>query len=263
MLMSALSEIQANFIAGVLHGDTSTANRMVVASPIAAAQRLAIYRNNFLISLSAALAQTFPVLERLVGADYFAQTARRFVSAHPPAVAMLSAYGEAFPRFLAEATGTASYAYFADVGALEWAINRAWHADDAMPDDGKAFERLPAEGRGELVLAHHPSATLVRSRWPVLSIWRANQPDADPETVVDLGAGGVDLLVWRKGLDVLWRELDPAEAVFVAAILDMRTLSRAADLALAVGTPHFDAALLTTELLGSGLFVGHLRPAHS
>lgn len=263
MIMSTLAEIQTKFIAAILHGDMSDADRMIGASGIAPAQRLAIYRNNFLISLGSALAQTFPVLERLVGADYFAQTARRFVSAHPPAVAMLSVYGEAFPRFLAQATGSASYAYFADVGALEWAINRAWHADDAMPEDARAFDTLPEEGRGELVLAPHPSATLVRSPWPVLDVWRANQLHAGPDAVIDLSAGGIDLLVWRKGIDVVWRALDPAEAVFVAAILDMRTLSRAAELALATGAPDFDAALLTTELLGSGLFVGHLRPAHS
>lgn len=261
--MKTLHEIETRFIAAILGNDMSGLDEIVAPSPIAPAQRLQIYRNNFLISLAAALAASFPVLRRLVGEAYFEQTARRFAETNPPCVPMLSAYGETFPRFLAKATRAPDFAYLADVGRLEWAINCAWHADDAMPAGEDIFAGLTEDIRKEVVLAPHPSARLVTSPWPVLDIWRANQPDADADLIIDLGAGGIELLVWRLGIDVVWRVLDRAEAAFVRAVLDMRTLARAAELAIAANVPEFDPGALCAELLASGLFIGRFLPAQT
>ena len=261
--MRALSDIQSAFIHAVIADESSGIGAMVTATSPAPARRLQIYRNNFLISLSSALAATFPVLQRLVGERYFDQAARRFACEHPPKVAMLSQYGEDFPAFVASLTGSDDFAYLAHVGAFEWAINHAFHADDAMPEDAASFEEIPASQQGELVLAPHPSARLVGSSYPVLDIWRANQPDADPELTIDLGSGSISMLVWRHDLDVVWRRLDPAETAFVAAILDMHTLARASRLAAETGLRDFDAGAFCTELLESGLFIGHFHPAHN
>ncbi len=263
-IMRSLADIQAAFIRAIVADDSAEISGIVSAYGIAPAQRLQIYRNNFLISLAGALAATFPVLQKLVGEAYFDRAARRFSAEEPPRVAMLAHYGEAFPAFLAGLTASADFAYLTDVGALEWAINHAFHADDAMPEDAAAFDGIPATLQGELVLAPHPSARLVSSSFPILDIWRANQPDADPTLTIDLGSGSVSLLVWRRDLDVVWRVLEPAEAAFVAAILDMQTLAQAARLA-AAQVPHheFDAGGFCAELLASGLFIGHLLPAHS
>lgn len=260
--MLGLPDIQSAFIHAVVTGDDGGIGGIVQASGLDPARRLQIYRNNFLISLGGALAAAFPVLERLVGETYFAQAARRFAAMHPPRVAMLSHYGEDFPAFLTELTGSPDFAYLSDVGAFEWAINHAFHADDAMPEDAAALAHVPEALKGELVLAPHSSARLVTSPYPILDIWRANQPDADPERTVDLGSGGAALLIWRHDLDVVWRSLDPAETAFATALLDMKTLAQAARLAAESGQRDFDAGGFCTELLASGLFIGHLLPAH-
>lgn len=261
--MRALSDVQSALIHAVIEDDSSGIGAIVTASGLDPARRLQIYRNNFLISLSGALAAIFPVLQRLVGERYFDQAARRFACEHPPKVAMLSQYGEGFPTFVARLTASDDYAYLADVGEFEWAINHAFHADDAMPEDATALENIPASLQGEVVLAPHPSARLVSSPYPVLDIWRANQPDADPEPTIDLGCGGISMLIWRHDLDVVWRRLDPAEAAFVSAILDMHTLARASRLAAEAGPRDFDAGAFCAELLASGLFIGHFHPAHN
>lgn len=45
------------------------------------AQRFAVYRNNVTVSLIDALADTFPVVQALVGVDFFRTMAREFVRA--------------------------------------------------------------------------------------------------------------------------------------------------------------------------------------
>ena len=171
------------------------------------------------------LAVTFPVLKALVGENYFNQCARRFAADYPPPSPVLFEYGEAFPRFLAEMTRSENFAYLADVGAFEWAINRAYHADDADPMRPQALLSAVEERRDEFIFHLHPSASLVASDYPILDIWRANQAvqsDGSPDTVIDLARGGIRLLVWRHGGDVVWQRLGTAEAAFVGSFSAVR-----------------------------------------
>lgn len=45
---------------------------LTAQAPDEAARRFAVYRNNVAVSLLAALADRFPVIERLIGPDFFA-----------------------------------------------------------------------------------------------------------------------------------------------------------------------------------------------
>src|SRR5262249_41165706 len=65
-----------------------------------AAARLAIYRNNLHEGFIKTLALEFPVIERLVGTDYFRQLAKQFLSAHPSRAGDLHPIGEPFPEYL-------------------------------------------------------------------------------------------------------------------------------------------------------------------
>ena len=65
--MLSLRELQTEFRRAILgQGETSVALRNAVAHDPFAEERLAIYRNNVLASLTAVLRDTFPVVCRLV-----------------------------------------------------------------------------------------------------------------------------------------------------------------------------------------------------
>ena len=87
--------IEEDFAAALLDPD------LPAPSAISAAHRsrFAIYRNNVALSLIEALAVRFPAVRCVVGEDFFAQTARLFVTKHPPTSRMLALYGEALPIF--------------------------------------------------------------------------------------------------------------------------------------------------------------------
>jgi hypothetical protein len=144
-----------------------------------AASALAIYRNNVAASLINVLMARFPVVVRLVGDDSFRSLAHRFVMRCPPRSPVLLSYGEGFPEFLHCVGATSSAAYLADIARLEVARGHAYHAADAEPVGADRFAELTQERLPGLQVLLHPSVTLLRSQFPVVSAWEANQAGAD------------------------------------------------------------------------------------
>jgi hypothetical protein len=252
--MPALHDIQTSLARAVLTGGLSDVARHISEMELSGERRLQIYRNHFTISLTECLAATFPVLKALAGDAFFDQCARAFATACPPSSPVLFEYGETFPRFLFDATRSPDYAYFADVGAFEWAINRAYHADDVEAFDPTALLSVPEDRRDDLVFAFHASSRMIASDFPILDIWHANQAGADNRTI-DLAAGGTRLFIWRNGIDVVWRQLTRPETVFVAALVEGATLATACARAL-VEDPSFQPNAVLVDLIGGNALTG-------
>ncbi len=83
--------------------------------------RLSIYRNNLREGFRKALSLEFPVIERLVGEEYFRQLALSFLAEHPSRAGDLHPIGEPFAQFLRQRFEATRYAYLPDVATLEWA----------------------------------------------------------------------------------------------------------------------------------------------
>src|SRR5215471_13273493 len=99
--MLALRELQTEFRRAILgQGETSASLRAALADDPFADERIAIYRNNVLASLTAVLRETFPVVCRLVDERFFGYAAHDFICLRPPSRPALSEYGAGFPDFL-------------------------------------------------------------------------------------------------------------------------------------------------------------------
>src|SRR5580698_1202034 len=89
-VMPTLREVQAAFAQGLLTRDYASAAPLVAEdAAIAPAERLGIYRNTFIGTLVQALRNTYPAVERLVGAEFFEGAATLFIGKHPPRGAYL------------------------------------------------------------------------------------------------------------------------------------------------------------------------------
>jgi Putative DNA-binding domain len=203
-----------------------------------------------------ALAARYPVARRLIGDDSFLDVARRFVAMQPPRLTNIQHFGEAFPQYLRSLGAAASFEYVADIAELEAARARAYHSADACPLDARALlSRAPLNGSG-LVL--HPSVGLVASRFPIVTIWRANQTGAD---------GGIldrwrpeAALVARPFLDVDVLPLPGGGHAFIKALLSGWTIGAAA----ASGRdddPEFDLDANLTILAEANIVVAFNRPS--
>jgi len=65
-----------------------------------AENRFSIYRNNVALSLSTAIADSFPVVKRLIGDNCFKSAAIEFVRSNLPEQPSLLFYGEGFIDFI-------------------------------------------------------------------------------------------------------------------------------------------------------------------
>jgi len=253
--MRTLPELQAGFASAILREDAAPVAGVIVADGLTPAARVRVYRNHVFTSLTETLETTYPVVCRLVDRRFFGFAADRYIRRCPPASPCLFEYGATLPDFLASFPPCAGHPYLADVARLEWAMNAALHAEDVPAITPAALGAVPPEDVGRLVVRTDPSASWLRSPWPVDRIWRANQPGADPEATVDLAAGGAMLEIRRRQDVVTLRRIEGPELAFRAGLGSGATLETAAEAAMAED-PRFDLTEAFRALLGEALLTG-------
>jgi len=253
--VSSPSELERDFATALLGGPDEAIITAIQGDGLDPAARVAIYRNHVFVTLTAALEATYPVVVRLVDRRFFAYAADRYIREHPPAGPCLFEYGATLADFLATFPACRHLAYLPDVVRLEWALNRALHAEDAVAIDPRSLAAAPPDEIGRLKLRLHPSVSLLESSWPIDRIWRANQPGEDPEATVSLDAGGARLEVYRLEDDVVFRPVPPSTYAFRQALACELDLQSAAEAARSAD-PSFDLTDALRELLDDGLIVG-------
>ncbi len=254
--MRTLADVQAEFAAALRDPLIAVPAGLVGPDRAPAPRRFAVYRNNVIVGMVNALSSSFPVVERIVGEDFFQAMARAYALAEPPSSPVLMDYGASFADFIEAFAPAASLAYLPDVARIERAWREAYHAADAEPLTAEDFAAIGADEIAGLALALHPSLRLLRSPYPAQTIWTMNAADGDVRPV-DL-AQAEDTLIVRPDAEVTVRRVPPGGAAFVAALQQGATLGEAAAAALA-DDARFDLAGNLSGLIAAGAIAGIIR----
>jgi hypothetical protein len=246
--MPTLLEMQTAMQANLLHRDNGAVSAMLAGH--ITADRLDIYRNTFVHTLTKALRLSFPVTERLVGEEFFEGTALIFIADHPPGEAWLDRFGGEFPDFLRSFSHAKSIVYLGDVAELEWAVNSALHAADVAQLDVAALAAVRSEDQGQIWFVAHPSVSLLRLAYPVDAIWRAVLA-GDDEALgkVDIESGPVNLLVERRETGIEVERLDRQSWLFLSKLCAGQPIETVLDTA-----GDFDRSVALAEHLALGRF---------
>jgi hypothetical protein len=218
-----------------------------VPGEAALVDRFAVYRNNVHISLVESLAESYPAVRAQVGEEFFRAMARVYVQQHKPSTPLLTYYGDRFPGFIAGFEPAATLPWLPDLARLERAWSECWAAADAPALPVSALRTLDADDLARCRFTAHPAARLVRSEWPVASLWEAHQ-QREP----DLGTlewQPQNVLLTRPQSAVLLRCVDEVTAQFIEALLREASIETAASPA-----PQLDAGALLRHLLEDGTF---------
>lgn len=245
---------QASFSAALLDPDLACPPGLQTWNGSDPARRFAVYRNNVVVSLIDALADSFPVTQELVGEAFFRAMAKSFALANPPRSPVMATYGDGFPDFVAGFPQAAGLPYLGDVARLEWLRIEAYYAADRIPlDPARIGERLAdSSALPGLRCALQPSLRLLASPHAVVSLWAAHQGVGDLAEIDPLTSETA--LVLRVDLDVEVIAIPAAAGHFVAALDAGKRLAEAMAAALAVDAA-FDPVLILALLLRKGTLV--------
>lgn len=243
--MRELNDNLAHFMRAIVHGDELSTQVSTAYLNYSVATGIDIYRNNYRGNLHDVLAGAYPVIQQLVGDDFFRLLTRRFIEQHPSRNANLHHYGAEMASFVASFAPAQQLVYLPDMAALEWACHIAYFAEDAPALDLGKLAQIPPEHYAELILHIHPACQMVRSRYPITVIWQAHQVGMGSDFQIDLDSGASIALVSNKKGVVQVSELADADADWLQAI-QARVALGAATTATLERYPKFD---LQTALL--------------
>lgn len=214
-----------------------------------------VYQNNYRTALLSSLAETFQRLVLWQGEDAFETAAARYIDARPPSSWTLDAYGEHFADFVA--TLWPDDPEVAEIAMIDWTVGQVFVGPDA---EALQAEALAVTDWEAAVIRAVPSLIMLPIRTNADAIWQALAAQETPPPA-DLTEPGAALLVWRQGLEPVFRRAEPHER-------DVLTWSAAGDGFAAVCARLADAlgeeAAVTTAgtLLGRWLaegMVGEVR----
>lgn len=245
---------QPDFAAALLADDVICPSGLTAWNQSDPARRFAVYRNNVIVSLIDALADTYPVTQELVGEEFFRGMARLYARANPPLSPILAFYGGDLPAFIEAFPPAKAVPYLADVARLEMLRVHAYHAADVTPLDIEQLTGLLAD---EEQLAGsrfhlHPSISLLKSPYAVVSLWAAHQ-----SSEIDAALSGVDpqlgeiALILRAGLEVEISHISTGAARFVEQLQQGVVFAQAAEQGIAAEA-EFDLASILGVLIRSG-----------
>lgn len=251
--MTDLAQAQATFARAILNPALPVPLELRGKDHSRLQRRFEVYRNNVLAGLIAALRARFPVVEQLVGAEFFQEMARTYVVNDPPRSPILLRYGETFPVFIDGFGPAAPIPYLGDVARIEWARGVAFHAADVPPIDAGSFAALPIDRLDQVRVRLHPSVRVVSSRHPAFSIWHVNQ---NPERVVPVSPWAPETaLIARPYLRVETNKVSLEVGRFVQELSMGATLGEAF-VAGAAASAQFDARDALSLLIRHEIVVG-------
>jgi hypothetical protein len=252
--MPSLAERQRDFAAALLDPGLATPAGIVGPDGETSARRFGVYRNNVVVGLVQTLRDAYPAVRRIVGDEFFQAMARAYVVTNPPRSPMMFDYGAGFPGFIGRFEPAAVLPYLPDVARLERAWVEAYHAAEATPIDSSVLAATSPEQLPAIRLVLHPSVHIVRSRFPVVTIWQMNIEGGIPAPV-DLEGGGEDALIVRPEAEVEVRAIPPGCAEFIEALGSGRNVVVACEEALSAN-PRFDLPANLIDLIRVGALVG-------
>lgn len=257
--MSGLRDLQSCFRDAIIGGDSTAIEAGIRTDGLSASRGLDIYRNNVFTNQREALRTIYAVVDRLVGGEFFDHLANEYVRRYSSPAGDLNRLGKHLAEFLEQFEPAAGLVYLPDTARLEWCAHRVYHGSEHPSLNVERLARVSPDRYGEIRFRLHPAAALVASAFPVHRVWQVNQPGYAGESTVDLGDGGVRLLVERRAGQVELRALDEPEWRFLQGIAAGNPFADACDRAHAAAG-GFDLDVTLANLIAQSTLVDFVLP---
>ena len=213
--MTSLRELQMQFKAHLLDGDTTIAQSVTSDSAEDSEERLGVYAFGYGQRLRGALRIEYPGLAALTGEDAFNELLDHYIQACPSQHPNVRWLGREMVAWLARDAQYSARPELAAMARLDWALSTAFDAPDVASIDSATLALIAPDAWPGLRFMVHPAVQTMLLHWNVdtirLSIGEETAPALER---VD----NSELVVWRKNFGVRYRRLDNDEATALRAI---------------------------------------------
>lgn len=224
-----LQNMQDEFAKAILSED-----KLSFISPDA---NLEIYKYNFLSNLTQTLRDTYPLICKIVGDEYFCFIAAEYIQHYPSRSGNLAEYGQYFADFINHYPALNDYVYLSEVARFEWICHNVSIASNAPVIDISLALFIKPDQYPHLYFTLHPASEIVAFRYPILDIIDLCKNISD--VPVNIDKGGVNLLIIRREFDIMLVTLSLADYYFLQALQSGESVSYALKQALDVN-PEFN-----------------------
>jgi Putative DNA-binding domain len=208
--MSELARLQDDFQRGILSGDDKVLGEILDSPKEQREVLFGVYRHAYGSRLVEALRHDHPLLHSYLGDEMFDAMGQAYVAATPSHHPNLRWFSQALPDFLENTEPYSNHPVIAELAALEKALNDAFDAADAPVLTLADMASFAPEVWSTLQFALHPSSRRLDLSTNAAAIWLALKNDETPPDARD-EAG--KLLVWRRDVTPMFREIAPEEAM--------------------------------------------------
>lgn len=196
----ALQRLQRDFADWLVTGNEDTALRL------GGGTGLAVYQNNYRVSLMSSLEASFERVHAWLGDEAFAAACAHYIDDQPPHSWTLDAYGDGFPASLARLYPDDGEV--ADLAQIDWAVGQAFVGGDAVPFEATALATVEWD-QARITLV--PSLLRLEIGSNADALWLALVSEGEVPVPQMLAERAV-VFVWRQGFETVMRRADPIEA---------------------------------------------------
>ena len=209
--MTALRELQRSFQSWVLGDTRALPSTVADTGAVSAEDRLNVYAQAIRLRFLEVLGQDYPGLHGLAGDEEFRRLGLAYVAAHPSHHPSIRWFGCHLPAFLRSTEPWRDHRVLAEMAEFEWAKGELLDAADSPVVGVEDIAAIPPDRWAGIRPRPKPAVRRLALEWNVPSLWKAlDAGDTPPPPARTERA--LDWLLWRDGLVVRWRSIEPDEA---------------------------------------------------
>ena len=209
--MTTLRQMQRSFQAWVL-GDAGTLPATLAGGgAVSAEDRLNIYAQAIHLRFLEVLGQDYPGVHGLAGDDQFRSLGLAYVAAHPSHHPSIRWFGSHLSGFLRSTAPWRNHPVLGEMARFEWAKGELLDAADSPVIGVEDIAAIPPDRWAGIRPRLKPAVRRLSLQWNVPALWKAIDDGDAPPPPTRLERA-VDWLLWREGIVVRWRSVEPDEA---------------------------------------------------
>lgn len=214
-----LRNIQEIFLDGLFNLETTPDILSVISekSSRTAYDQFMSYRDSVIGGIIEALADSYPVVKKLVGEQFFNHISYQYIREHPSTSPDLNNYGRQFADFIDTLDSTESVPYLSDVARLEWAWQKIINGENSRTGNLHLLANLNENNSDNLIFKLNPHTSLVFSKYAIHKIWEVNQENVTINEDIKIDKN-TNLLIWRNGLDMNMTVIEVNQLFFLELI---------------------------------------------